>query len=480
MHVITLFLIMLTVSSFSSFLYKLLIAIIFIISSFYLPVALSFGPVDFNTLLSVKYSNVREGIMLIKTIPGFYFSLPLVTLAMTIFIFDIKVDKLNFRPIIITYLFISLVSTPVRLYINEGRVKVFSTGIPVVRFVTDVLENYRQVDEETALMQQSLTTPDVWAPERTLTNYQNYIIIIGESVRSDYLNAYGFPIGNTPFMSSAPGVLFTHYISAASSTQTSLKNSLSLRRGLYVELNNNIITLANKAGFTTFWYSNQGSLGPHDTSVASFAKRANLFNFMQKGKSSDGVGSGDFDLLGGVASVMKKNKPAKMIVLHLMGSHPLACDRTKGKYQEFSQSKEISCYIQSIRETDELLSRVVELAKESGQSWSMMYFADHGLAFKGPDTDNARLQHGDKLKQNYTVPMFMTSSDSKRREVNSYPRSAINFLSLFAQWTGIKDKLIGTGCNMLADVPCDNQDRVIQFTQEQVLFSSLGEDTPAH
>ncbi|WAT05968.1 hypothetical protein O1V64_07405 [Rouxiella badensis] len=162
MHVITLFLIMLTVSSFSSFLYKLLIAIIFIISSFYLPVALSFGPVDFNTLLSVKYSNVSEGIMLIKTIPGFYFSLPLVTLAMTIFIFDIKVDKLNFRPIIITYLFISLVSTPVRLYINEGRVKVFSTGIPVVRFVTDVLENYRQVDEETALMQQSLTTPDVW------------------------------------------------------------------------------------------------------------------------------------------------------------------------------------------------------------------------------------------------------------------------------------------------------------------------------
>ncbi|WAT05969.1 hypothetical protein O1V64_07410 [Rouxiella badensis] len=101
-------------------------------------------------------------------------------------------------------------------------------------------------------------------------------------------------------------MLFTHYISAASSTQTSLKNSLSLRRGLYVELNNNIITLANKAGFTTFWYSNQGSLGPHDTSVSSFAKRANLFNFMQKGKSSDGVGSGDFDLLGGVASVMKK------------------------------------------------------------------------------------------------------------------------------------------------------------------------------
>lgn len=107
-----------------------------------------------------------------------------------------------------------------------------------------------------------------------------------------------------------------------------------------------------------------------------------------------------------------------------------------------------------------------------------MYFADHGLEFADKDTQYARLIHGDKFKQNYRVPMFITASDSHERKTVDRPRSALNFLSLFSQWTGIKDKLINSDCNMMANVPRNNQDTVIKFDQSKVYFSSLAQDSP--
>ncbi|MEK5745708.1 sulfatase-like hydrolase/transferase, partial [Acinetobacter variabilis] len=72
----------------------------------------------------------------------------------------------------------------------------------------------------------------------------------------------------------------------------------------------------------------------------------------------------------------------QLIVLHLMGSHPQACDRTKGKYTVFVQSKETSCYLYSMTQTDTLLAKLYRQLQNSGNTFSLTYFSDHGLAFK--------------------------------------------------------------------------------------------------
>ncbi len=64
----------------------------------------------------------------------------------------------------------------------------------------------------------------------------------------------------------------------------------------------------------------------------------------------------------------------QLIVLHLMGSHPQACDRTKGKYTVFVQSKETSCYLYSMTQTDTLLGKLYHQLQNSGESFSMTYF----------------------------------------------------------------------------------------------------------
>ncbi len=49
-----------------------------------------------------------------------------------------------------------------------------------------------------------------------------------------------------------------------------------------------------------------------------------------------------------------------------------------------------------------------------------MYFADHGVSFFEKDTKKMRLAHNDKYKQNYQVPMFITSyDDTSRKFINA-------------------------------------------------------------
>ncbi|SQA96459.1 Putative phosphoethanolamine transferase ybiP [Cedecea neteri] len=43
------------------------------------------------------------------------------------------------------------------------------------------------------------------------------------------------------------------------------------------------MTLANRAGFQTWWFSNQGQIGEYDTAIASIAKRADEVQFLKNG-----------------------------------------------------------------------------------------------------------------------------------------------------------------------------------------------------
>lgn len=103
----------------------------------------------------------------------------------------------------------------------------------------------------------------------------------------------------------------------------------------------------------------------------------------------------------------------QLIVLHLMGSHPQACDRTQGKYETFVQSKETSCYLYTMTQTDDLLRQLYDQLRNSGNSFSMVYFSDHGLAFKerGKRCSTA---HDDQFQQNFQYHLWCCRAMIKR------------------------------------------------------------------
>ncbi|MCV5283589.1 sulfatase-like hydrolase/transferase, partial [Escherichia coli] len=69
---------------------------------------------------------------------------------------------------------------------------------------------------------------DSWDIVSVEKKYKTIIIVIGESVRRDYLSVYGYPLPTTPWLNSAPGIFINGYFSAAPNTIGSLSRTLTL------------------------------------------------------------------------------------------------------------------------------------------------------------------------------------------------------------------------------------------------------------
>jgi glucan phosphoethanolaminetransferase (alkaline phosphatase superfamily) len=95
-------------------------------------------------------------------------------------------------------------------------------------------------------------------------------------------------------------------------------------------------------------------------------------------------------------------------------------------------------------QTDDLLSKLYDQLRNTGDSFSMVYFSDHGLAFKERGKEVQYLAHDDKFQQNFQVPFMVLSSDDKTHRVIKARRSANDFLQFFSQWTGITAEQIKT------------------------------------
>lgn len=118
----------------------------------------------------------------------------------------------------------------------------------------------------------------------------------------------------------------------------------------------------------------RGQIGEYDTAIASIAKRADEVYFLKEGNFEADKNTKDEALLDMTAQVLAQgHSQPQLIVLHLMGSHPQACDRTQGKYETFVQSKETSCYLYTMTQTDDLLRKLYDQLRNSGSSFSRWF-----------------------------------------------------------------------------------------------------------
>lgn len=432
-----------------------------IIACVYLPIGLVYGSPNYSTIAALYYTDRQEIFEFISSLEIkhlFYSAALLVFGCFVCLIQPLPLKK--YKRIVITLTLILMFFTPVKYMFSGKSEKFFSSGIPETRFFTELIYSVYLLNEEL----NTYTKASTFSEPLVNSKYNIYVLVIGESVRRDFMGTYNFEIDNSPFMDRSNGTLFTNYISAASTTQPSLTRSLSL----YPNLSNNVVTLAKKAGFETFWLSNQGFVGEFDGSTAAIGRLADHSFFIKRGHSDDVSKFSDSELLPELKLALKSPKDKKLIILHLMGSHRPACARTDGQYDVFYLSENLSCYVQSIKNTDSLLAEIHNELMKTGSSWSMMYFADHGTS-----GDRKNLYHGDSIKEDFEVPLFITSSDSSNRDLITERRSGFYFMELFSQWVGISEPNIEKSCEMISNVKCENQNNVMKFNQQIIDFDSL-------
>lgn len=282
--------------------------------------------------------------------------------------------------------------------------------------------------------------PSTWTIESVSPRYKNYIVIIGESLSKDYMHLYGYPISpsNTPFLDTINAKISTNYHNFAPYTMSSLTSFFVLDGHLKPVYNNNIVSLANKSGFKTYWISNQeGSVGRSGSFSPCLGSVANVSYFLNK-KGEDFVTKiKDSELLPVFKNYYVNNKSdsVRIFFIHTMGSHTSFDSRLEEPLHINRYNRNVSEYLQTIEQTDSFIHKIYDIVRKEGDSFSIVYFSDHGLS---PSEDNALL-HGSK-SSSFDIPFIQISHDDSSRILNDTPRSSNSFLEGFANWTGINCK----------------------------------------
>ncbi len=267
------------------------------------------------------------------------------------------------------------------------------------------------------------------------------ILILGESLRKDYMHCYGYPLNNTPrldsLFSDEKGTLFTDVVSPGSSTIQSLEEVLSFHtQHNTTQAWHQFASLPqafSAAGYWTQWTSNQEKTGATNS----------IYMISQTSDSTYYIGAGsitryaskkqslDEALLPHLDLKIDKKSDKIFQVFHLIGNHlryscryPKSFERFKVedlpnqeryKYLSQKQKQIIIDYINSIYYNDYIVSSIVKhYAKDKSL---VIYISDHGQVLYDDPSNLTRFGHG-MTEQSLSVPMLMFVSDKFKE---SYP-----------------------------------------------------------
>ena len=269
----------------------------------------------------------------------------------------------------------------------------------------------------------------VVSPEKPVFKKPSTIImVIGESASRYYMSAYrNTSNDNTPWMRSLREnnnfIVFNHAYSSWGQTVPSLERALTEKNQYNNKEFNECITIvdiAKKAGYDTYWFSNQGSISDVDTPITLVAKTSNHSAWICDDLSyNDNDYKYDGDLLAYIKHVdSSKNN---FIVLHLMGSHEDCINRYPFDFARFSEKGVFDMvlnYDDSLAYTDYILQQLYEYSTRNLNLQAMLYFSDHG-------GDPYRKRHPDQTGFKFLrIPMFIYVSDEYKE---LYPEAVEEF-----------------------------------------------------
>lgn len=402
----------------------------------YAPVGFTYGYPTYQYVSSLFATNVSESLEFLRLIPSkaYFYTIVLIVAP---FVFNRMALRFSIKPynnklFVLSFALVSFYSSGAFLFIDETKASV------------------QKVEEENKELSLYVNQNNwLGAKQTEQTRYDDYFLIIGESARRDYFHVYGYPVKNTPFLDKTNGVIVNGLESAGTYTIGSLRLMLTQgdKPNWSPNYNLNLVGLASKAGFSTYWLSNQGQFGKWDTPISAIAKNSDK-SYFTKFQDYSERNISDFELLRILKPIVgNSGKKRRFFVIHTMGSHPYACDRIKEMENPLRVKSKvndyIACYTSSIQQTDLFLEKLHDMIvkNNNGRSFSMIYFSDHGMVHNDVDGE-IMLNNSSVSKYHHDIPLVKISSDDTSRSVLTSEKSGLMFVNGLANWMGIEAEQI--------------------------------------
>lgn len=233
---------------------------------------------------------------------------------------------------------------------------------------------------------------ELLAVSSSLETPQTYVVIIGESTSRWHLQLYGYERETNPLLIKIQEELtvFEDVVTPNVHTILALDKILTLSdyNEPNKEANASVVQLANQAGFTTYWISNQRPVGLHESVSTIIGNAADHKYFL----ATDNYTSNIYDenILPKLEDILEEKDAKKMVFVHLIGTHSDYKKRYPEQFVHFkekppqtdfsnsSNEKIINEYDNAIRYNDYIVRRIIETVRKEKTASYVLYFSDHG------------------------------------------------------------------------------------------------------
>ena len=369
-----------------------------------------------NGITLIQETYINETIEFIKSFP-FLFNLSVVMLSIAAYAIFIHAN-LIFSPINLNIIYIGIIfaiAAFLTYYLWKNGATAKKQGVfvrtGIIELYLDVKKYLKSIHLYKENLNERVKNLEVTQNGEPFDKPSTIIMVIGESESRDYMSAFtDYPVETTPWLSAKKTdkhfILFPHAYSCIASTAPCLSNALT-------EINQyntkkfysscSVIDIAHKAGYTTYWYSNQGNLGDSSTAVTIIANTCETSKWT---KQNLNLVQYDEALL----EYLDEIDPTKnnFVVFHLKGNHFNFINRYPQNFAKFSEPEKydlIPNYIDSIRYTDYILQKIWKYGKQKLNLQAMLYFSDHAVI-----PDKRRSPNFDGFGT-VRIPMFTYFSD---------------------------------------------------------------------
>ncbi|MCD8199004.1 MAG: phosphoethanolamine transferase [Phascolarctobacterium sp.] len=369
--------------------------------------------IDSNGMELILDTHHNEIIEFVKSLP-LKFLLVTTLVVVLIFIFPLTLNlsssPLPGTPDSKTLFIILLIFISVSAYIWQIGSGAFArTGI--IQLYLDIKKYAETSKLYTKNMKERISNLAVSPPMPVFNNPSTIVLIIGESASRDYMSAFGFcQYDSTPWLHSkkndAHFILFPNSYSCMAHTVPAVERALTEfnqynDKEFYTSIS--IIDIARKAGYKTYWFSNQGYLSSSDTPVTLIADTADTAKWTKQTLNTIQY---DESLL----EYLKEISPREnnFVIIHLKGSHFNFINRYPREFTKWGEPGKydlILNYLNSLAYTDHVIEEIYNYATEKLNLQALLYFSDHATR-----PDKRRSPNFDGFSS-VRIPMFTCFSD---------------------------------------------------------------------